>query len=165
MNYETVGDKVIFYSLGNFIFDTDYQRSQFNTEKGLLIKIDFTEDAFTWEPLGLKIVRGPEKIEKSELPLIFRDVGPEDYELLEPLAAKMFIENTKRQQTFLFPEKYTNATEEMWQANFSEPLRSGRVPGEVLDFAIVCPLAEKEKEKSWQKSGLEDVKRFILEQL
>lgn len=165
MNYETVGDKVIFYSLGNFIFDTDYQRSQFNTEKGLLIKIDFTEDAFTWEPLGLKIVRGPEKIEKSELPLIFRDVGPEDYELLEPLAAKMFIENTKRQQTFLFPEKYTNATEEMWQANFSEPLRSGRVPGEVLDFAIVCPLAEKEKEKAWQKSGLEDVKRFILEQL
>ncbi|MBQ7624845.1 MAG: CapA family protein, partial [Clostridia bacterium] len=28
-NYETVGDKAIFYSLGNFIFDTDYQRSQF----------------------------------------------------------------------------------------------------------------------------------------
>ena len=32
MNYETVGDKIIFYSLGNFIFDTDYQRSQYNTE-------------------------------------------------------------------------------------------------------------------------------------
>ena len=28
MNYETVGDKIIFYSLGNFIFDTDYQRKQ-----------------------------------------------------------------------------------------------------------------------------------------
>ncbi len=27
-NYELVGSKAIFYSLGNFIFDTDYQRSQ-----------------------------------------------------------------------------------------------------------------------------------------
>ena len=43
MNYETVGDKIIFYSLGNFIFDTDYQRSQFNTELGLLVKINFTD--------------------------------------------------------------------------------------------------------------------------
>ncbi len=165
MNYETVGEKIIFYSLGNFIFDTDYQRSQFNTEKGLLIKIRFSKDSFSWEPIGLKIVRGPERIEKSELPLIFRDVDEEEYMLLEPLAAKMFIENTKRQQRFLFPEKYTDATEEIWQENFSEPLRSGRVPGEVLDFAIICPLAEKEKEKAWQKSKLEDVKTFILEQL
>ena len=44
MNYETVGDKMIFYSLGNFIFDTDYQRAQFNTEKGILLKLHFTED-------------------------------------------------------------------------------------------------------------------------
>ena len=53
----------------------------------------------------------------------------------------------------------------MWRENFSEPLRSGRVPGEVLDFAIICPLAEKEKEKAWKKSKLENVKKFILEQL
>ena len=165
MNYETVGDKVIFYSLGNFIFDTDYQRAQFNTEKGLLVKLNFTPDRFTWEPMGLAIVRGPEHVVKAPLPRIFRDVGPRDYELLAPLAAKIFIANTKRQQTFLFPEKYTNATEEMWRENFSEPLRSGRVPGEVLDFAIVCPLAEKEAEKAWQQSDLEDVKNFMLEQL
>ena len=38
MNYETVGEKVIFYSLGNFIFDTDYQRAQYNTEHGILVK-------------------------------------------------------------------------------------------------------------------------------
>lgn len=165
MNYETVGDKVIFYSLGNFIFDTDYQRAQFNTEKGLLIGIGFTETGFTWEPFGLKIVRGAERVEKGPIPLIFRDVGPEDYELLAPLAAKMFIANTKRQQTFLFPEKYRGATEETWRENFSEPLRSGRVPGEVLDFAIICPLAEKESEKAWMKSGQDDVKAFMLEQL
>ena len=45
MNYETVGDKMIFYSLGNFIFDTDYQRAQFNTEKGILLKLHFTENS------------------------------------------------------------------------------------------------------------------------
>ena len=46
MNYETVGDKIIFYSLGNFIFDTDYQRSQFNTDIGLIVKLNFTENEF-----------------------------------------------------------------------------------------------------------------------
>ena len=57
MNYETVGNKVIFYSLGNFIFDTDYQRSQFNTELGLFIKIDFTEEAYDFKPYGIRIDR------------------------------------------------------------------------------------------------------------
>ena len=78
MNYETVGDKVIFYSLGNFIFDTDYPRAQFNTEKGLLVKLNFTPDRFTWEPMGLEIIRGPEHVVKAPLPRIFRDVGPRD---------------------------------------------------------------------------------------
>lgn len=55
MNYETVGDKMIFYSLGNFIFDTDYQRAQFNTEKGILLKLHFTEDRYSFEAFGLKI--------------------------------------------------------------------------------------------------------------
>ena len=58
MNYETVGDKIIFYSLGNFIFDTDYQRAQYNTEFGLLIKLNFTETSFNFEPMGLEILRG-----------------------------------------------------------------------------------------------------------
>ena len=49
MNYEKVGEKIIFYSLGNFIFDTDYQRAQFNTEFGLLIKLNFTKDNYTWK--------------------------------------------------------------------------------------------------------------------
>ena len=55
--------------------------------------------------------------------------------------------------------------EEQWAEHFAEPLRTGRVPGETLDFAIICPLAEREKEKAWQRSGQEDVKRFILDQI
>lgn len=165
MNYETVGDKIIFYSLGNFIFDTDYQRSQFNTDIGVLVKLNFTEKEFTYEPMGLKIIRGEEHIVKGSLPRIFVDVQQEEYELLAPLSAKMLIAATKRQMTYLKPEIFKNATEEQWAEHFAEPLRTGRVPGETLDFYIICPLAAKAEENQWQKSKLEDVKNYILEQM
>jgi poly-gamma-glutamate synthesis protein (capsule biosynthesis protein) len=165
MNYETVGDKIIFYSLGNFIFDTDYQRSQFNTEKGLLVKINFTEDSFTYEPMGLEIIRGSEHIVKADLPDIFVDVDEEEFNLLSPLSAKMHIAATKRQMAYLKPEEFKDATEEKWKAHFSEELRTGRVPGETLDFFILCPLAEKAETGEWKKSKLEDVKKYILEQI
>ncbi len=165
MNYETVGDKVIFYSLGNFIFDTDYQRSQYNTEFGLTVKINFTENEFTWEPMGLKIERGIEHIVKSDLPRIFTDVQEDEYKLLAPLSAKVLVAATKRQMTYLKPEEFKNATEEQWKEHFSIPLRTGRVPGETLDFFIICPLAEEAEKGEWKKSSLEDVKEYMLEQL
>ena len=165
MNYETVGDKVIFYSLGNFVFDTDYQRAQFNTELGLFVGIHFTEHAYSFEPYGIRIDRTKERIVHGELPRIFTDVQPEQYELLAPLAAKVFIANTKRQLSFLYPEKFANATEEQWLADFYEPLRSGRVPGETLDMQIMYPLSQREAEGTWKRSTLEEVKEFRLEQL
>lgn len=165
MNYETVGDKIIFYSLGNFIFDTDYQRSQHYTDLGLLIKINFTDTEFSFEPMGIKILRPQECIVKSELPKIFTDVDKEEYELLAPLSAKALVEATKRQQIYLNPQEFKNADEKKWKEHFSQPLRTGRVPGETLDFFIICPLAEEEKKKAWKKSKLEDVKNYILNQL
>ncbi len=165
MNYETVGDKIIFYSLGNFIFDTDYQRSQFNTELGLLVKINFTEKEFSYEPMGLRIVRDEERVVKESLPRIFVDVQEDEFNLLSPLSAKMHIEATKRQMTYLKPEEFKGATEEKWREHFSEELRTGRVPGETLDFFILCPLAEKAEKGEWEKSKLEDVKKYILEQM
>ena len=58
----------------------------------------------------------------------------------------MFVRATKRQQIYLNPSEYKNASEEKWKENFSNPKRSGRVPGEALDFFIICPLAEKAEE-------------------
>lgn len=165
MNYETVGDKIIFYSLGNFIFDTDYQRAQFNTEKGILVKLNLSKDSYTWEALGLKIERGVEHVVKDDLPLIFEDVQPDQYELLSPLAAKMFIAATKRQQNYLNHDKVKDYTDEDWTEHFANPNRPGRVAGESLDFLLVVPEAEKEKEKAWEKSTLENVKKYILEQM
>jgi hypothetical protein len=165
MNYETVGDKVIFYSLGNFIFDTDYQRAQFNTDLGILVKLNFTEDSYEWEARGLRIERGIEHITAAGLPRIFANVGERDYELLAPLAAKMMVAAYKRQLIYLKPEEYQNASDEKWAENFADPKRAGRVPGEALDFRIICPLAEREQEKAWEKSTLTDVKQYICEQL
>ncbi len=165
MNYEILGEKAIFYSLGNFIFDTDYQRAQFCTDIGVLLKLCLSENEFTFEPMGIQIERGTEHIVKGEVPAIFQDVPKEEYELLEPLAAKMFIAATKRQQIYLNPVEYKDATEEKWKENFSNPKRSGRVPGEALDFAIICPLAEKEKEKAWERSRLTEVKDYIMKQM
>ena len=136
MNYETVGEKIIFYSLGNFIFDTDYQRSQFNTDIGLIVKISFDKEHFTFEPFAIKIDRNACKIVKSDLPKIFENVDSEEYELLAPLAAAVFLENTKRQLKYMKPEVFENATEEDFLKNFNEPLRSGRVPGKLLDMQI-----------------------------
>jgi len=141
MNYETVGNKAIFYSLGNFIFDTDYQRSQFNTEYGLFLKLKFTDNCYSFEPFGIKIDREEGKIVSGSIPAIFTDVNSEEYEKLKPLAAKMFIENTKRQLKYLKPDIFNDATEEQFKDNFYEPLRSGRVPGKLLDFQIVYPLS------------------------
>ncbi len=165
MNYETVGNKIIFYSLGNFIFDTDYQRSQYNTDIGVIVKLNFTENEFSYEPMGLKIVRGEEKIIKDRLPRIFIDIPQDEYELLSPLSAKMHIAATKRQMAYLKPEEFKNATEEKWTEHFNEPLRTGRVPGETLDFFILCPLADEAEKGEWKKSKLEDIKNYILEQM
>lgn len=165
MNYETVGEKVIFYSLGNFVFDTDYQRSQFNTEKGLLLKISFSEEKFEFEPFGLLIDRKEEKVIKGELPKIFSDVNANEYERLSALAAKQFISATRRQLKYMNPQKFSNATEEEFKENFFEPLRSGRVPGKLLDFQIVYPLSLEADEGKWKESGLKEVVEYIKEQI
>ena len=77
----------------------------------------------------------------------------------------MFIAATKRQQLFLYPDKYKNATEEDWIKSFMEPERSGRVPGEALDFHIICPLAEQAEQGDWKTSSLSSVKDYILSQM
>ena len=165
MNYELFPGKAIFYSLGNFIFDTPYQRSQYNTEYGLFIKLILNENDFSFEPFGIKIDRETERIVANELPDIFTDVKEEEYKKLIPLAGKMFIENTKRQLRFLKPDQFNNATDEDWYNNFYEPLRSGRVPGECLDFQIIYPLSLEADKGEWKDSHLEKVKQFILRQL
>ncbi len=164
-NYELIGDKAIFYSLGNFIFDTDYQRSQFGTEFGVLLKIRFDEDSFSFEPFGIKVDRSDEHIVSCELPAIFCDIKEAEYEKLKTLGAKVLIENTKRQLRYMKPSEFLNASEEDFRKNFYEPLRSGRVPGETLDMQIIYPLSQEWEKEDWRTSVHADVVEYMLKQI
>lgn len=164
-NYELIGGKAIFYSLGNFIFDTDYQRSQFGTQYGIILKLSFTPDEFSFEPLPTEVDRNTERIGVCEPPGIFTDVCEEEYEKLKGLAAKVLIENTKRQLQYMKPEEFSDATEDDFVRNFYEPLRSGRVPGETLDMQIIYPLSKTAVENKWKGSGLQDVVEYLTAQL
>lgn len=165
MNYEFVGDKAIFYSLGNFIFDTNYQRAQFNTEKGVVLSLSLTPDTYKFKAYGIRIDRETERVVSDDLPLIFENVPADEYEKLAPLSAKAFVEATKKQQIFLYPDEYKNADAAKWKENFMNPMRSGRVEGEALDFQIICPFAETAEKGAWKDSKLESVKKYILDQL
>lgn len=165
MNYEYVGDKIIFYSLGNFIFDTDYQRAQFNTERGILLGLNISRKSFDFQAQGLLINRENDHVESCDLPDIFVDVPADEYELLAPLSAAAFVSATKRQQIYLNPATWANASDEDWKEHFSNPKRSGRVEGEALDFFIVCPIADKAFEGDWKKSKLTKVVEYIKRQI
>ena len=165
MNYETVGDKIIFYSLGNFIFDTDYQRAQFNTDTGILLKLNFTEDSFSYEPLGFDIVRGSEVLVESKPADIFEDIGDEEYGKLINMAAKAFLCNERRRAVNLMgkaEEDFTKADFEKFCSTFG---KIEYVPGRHHDLNIYTELADKADEKVFESSSLEKVKDYILKQI
>ncbi len=164
-NYELFDKKAIFYSLGNFIFDTDYQRSQFGTEYGVILKLIFSGDSFSFEPLTIKVDRALGHIVPAAALPIFTDIPEDEYEKLKGLGAKVLIENTKRQLRYLKPDKFANATEDDFVNDFYEPLRSGRVPGETLDMQLVYPLSQTYRDRAWADSNLKDVVQYMLAQL
>ncbi len=165
-NYELLpGNKAIFYSLGNFIFDTDYQRVHLYTDTGVLLKLIFTPDKLDFEAIGIRIVRGEERIEKCELPDVFVNIPAEEYKLLAPLSAKAFVQEDRRTQTYLNPAKYKNAPESVWDEYFFSENTDGFFAGEHMDLSIIVPFSKKAEDNQWQKSRLDKVKNYILRQL
>ena len=157
-NYETFDNgKAIFYSLGNFIFDTDYQRAHPYTDIGVLLKLRFTESEMHFEAIGTKIVRGDERIEEGPLPGIFTDIRAEEFEKLSPLGAKVFIEEEMKKMIYLEPERFRGASREIWDAYFYSTEPDGYDKGAHMDLAIVVPYSKKAEEGNWKKSQLSGV--------
>ncbi|MGN0658332.1 MAG: CapA family protein [Emergencia sp.] len=77
--YEYFGKKAVFYSLGNFIFDTDYQRTQEGTEKGMTLKLTFTKDDFSFENMPIFIDRETITVRKGEDDPHFCDITHMNY--------------------------------------------------------------------------------------
>ena len=164
-NYEMLenGEKAIFYSLGNFIFDTDNQRKHLYTEVGILLKLIFTEECFSFEAIGTLLDRENEHIGKGALPAIFANIPEKEYVLLAPLGAWAFMLEEKPRIEFLLPDEYGNATEEKWLAYFKKP--RGYVKGEHNDFDILLPLARESAREEWKKSTLTEIKDYICKLL
>ncbi len=113
-NYERVGDKMIFYSLGNFVFDTDYQRAQHNTDRGMLIRLNISEDMFEWEQFPIKIDREEQMICKADAPEIFTDIQASEYKVLWPQAARGLIYSERKIKAYLNPKKYGKYNALLW---------------------------------------------------
>ena len=165
-NYELFDDgKAIFYSLGNFIFDTNYQRVHLYTDIGVLLKLSFTEEKMDFEAVGIQIIRGPERIDTAPLPAIFTNIQAEEYALLAPLSAKAFVEEEKRKMVFLKPHRFTEFTQKEWDAYFANETSSSYYAGAHQDFKTIVPFSLKAEEGRWKESKLEKVKEYILAQL
>ena len=165
-NYELFGDgKAIFYSLGNFIFDTDYQRVHLYTDLGVLLKLTFTEEAMTFDAMGIRIDREQERIVEAPLPDVFTNIPAEEYDLLAPLSAKAFVAEDMRKMIYLEPERFTNAPREVWDGYFFSQEPDGYFEGAHMDFGIIVPFSKKAEEGLWKQSRLERVKEYILRQL
>ena len=162
-NYELLENgKAIFYSLGNFIFDTDYQRAHLYTDVGVLLKLIFTEEKLDFEAMGIQIVRGQERIAACDLPAIFANIPAKEYELLAPLGTKAFVREDQRKMIYLEPGRFKNAPEEVWNGYFFSTEPDGYFKDAHMDFAVLVPFAKKAEEGAWKQSKLEGVKEYIL---
>ena len=165
-NYELFENgKAIFYSLGNFIFDTDYQRVHLYTDLGVLLKLVFTEEKMEFEGMGIRLLRGEERIVAAALPDIFTNIPTEEYELLAPLSAKAFVAEDMRKMVYLEPEIYADAPQEVWDAYFFSENTDGFFEGAHMDFNIIVPFSREAEKGLWKHSRLEKVKEYILRQL
>ena len=165
-NYELFENgKAIFYSLGNFIFDTDYQRTHLYTENGILLKLLFTEEKMDFEAVGIQIIRGPERIDVAPLPDIFTNIPADEYELLAPLSAKAFVAEDMRVMVYLEPHNYAGCDDTVWDKYYSTIVSSYYSKDAHMDYDVIMPLSQKAEDGKWQESKLANVKSYILRQL
>ena len=124
-NYEYYKGKPIFYSIGNFIFDTDYQRLQPHTTEGVLLKLNFTEEEVTFEAQGTKIDRSTGKVGPADLPAVFTELGEADYEYLMPLACRRYLEHNRKRLTYVKPEEVKDFSDEDWLDYWNKEIEKG----------------------------------------
>ena len=102
-NYERVDGKAIFYSLGNFIFDTDNQRRFRNTDTGILLGIDFSEDRYSLNHLATRIDREAGTVCRTDTPDIFCNIPAKDYPQVWSVAARHYRQIDKKRRTSFNP--------------------------------------------------------------
>ena len=137
-NYEKVGEKIIFYSLGNFVFDTDYQRLQKNTEYGVFVKFNFDRNGFTWDCRGMKIDRESQTILESPPPAIFTNVSARQYTLLWPYAMRNLYKNERAKWVYLKPERKDFTKLQWFKFYLKHGKKSARNRGIISGNILFC---------------------------
>ena len=113
-----------------------------------------------FDAIGIRIIRGEERIDVTTLPDIFVNVPASEYELLAPLAAKAFVAEDMRKMIFLERDRFLNATQEVWDGYFFSSEPDGFMQGEHMDFSIIVPFSKTAENGDWKKSKLEKVKKY-----
>lgn len=105
-NYEIVGQKIIFYSLGNFVFDNNYMREFVEAKDGILIKLDLQPEGYSWEYMPIFIDGDELKIKKTECPKAFNCIENEtDYKNKVQIAITDFLAKERKNLKFQFKRK------------------------------------------------------------
>lgn len=165
-NYELLDNgKAIFYSLGNFIFDTDYQRAHLYTDNGILLKLTFTENEMTFDAVAIQIDRTTERLDTAPLPDIFTNIPAEEYELLASLSARSLIAEDMRVMRYLEPDKFVSCSNEVWDDYYDHTVSDFYTKNAHMDYDVILPLGQKAENNEWQNSKLEKIKAYILRQL
>lgn len=115
-NYEYVGDKAIFYSLGNFVFDTDYQRDHAHTELGQLLRLKIEKDRFSWDGLPCRIDRVRQRVVAADPNVIFREISAESYGHLWPVSAKSALAAQNKIELYEDRATFSSYSPEEWEA-------------------------------------------------
>ena len=63
---------------------------------------------------------------------------------------------------YLEPERFANASEEVWMDYFFSGDPDGHVEGDHMDFFRILPLAEIAESGGWKESRLQGVKDYLL---
>lgn len=156
-NFEIIkgkSPKIIFYSLGNFIFDTDYQRKQDYTDVGVLVKVNFTKKDFAFEVTSIKIDREEHKIiAGGEIPAIFTNIDGKLYKKLWPLSAKVLRINERIKWAIIYPEN-KDFTPEEWEKWELERAKESPAERDILKGSVLSEL------NRWQDAD-EDLIKYI----
>ena len=107
--FEYFGKKPVFYSLGNFIFDTDYQRVQKDTENGMLLRLVFSDKCISFESLPTHIDRETHKVSAGRDSRFFKEITKGYDKLWSREAARK--KDTKERAAKLKEEELAERTE------------------------------------------------------
>ena len=89
-NYEKYNNSMIFYSLGNFVFDTVNQRKYPHTDYGVLLGLEFSTDGYTFDYLPTRVNRENNQIEVSEKLPVFDQIPDCYYKTVWSAAAEKY---------------------------------------------------------------------------